>query len=189
MNWVRHHRRSAALVGLTLVVPVVLLLQSLFSLAAIGFEYAGERSRIEPRLARLQGLVDHQELIAQRSAEAARMLDNLAYPTEADTTALAATLQSDVRRIMDTTGLEVSNSQVMPVRRDDTFEQIPLKLTVKGSVAALNNALVGIAAFRPQLLVETIDTFPTRGGRRSDGQEEQQLTAVLQVFALRARTQ
>jgi hypothetical protein len=183
----RHHRRSAVLVAATLLVPVVLVLQSLFSLAAVGFEYAGERNRIEPRLARLQGLVDRQELIAQRSEDAVRMLSTLAYPAESDATALAAALQSDVRRIMDTAGLEVSNSQVMPVRRDDFFEQIPLKLTVKGSVTALNNALVDIAAFRPQLLVEAIDTFPTRGERRSDGQEAQQLTAVIQVFGLRAR--
>lgn len=187
MNWIRFHKRSAVLVAATLAIPVFLILQSLIGLAAIGVEYAAQRSRIEPRLARLQGLLNQQELISERSSEAQRSLRLLAYAPEFEATALAASLQAEVRRVMDVAGLEVSNSQVMPVRRDEAFEQVPVKLTVKGSLVALNNALVGLAAFRPQLLVESVDTFPSRGGRRPDRQEEQNLTAVIQVFALRDR--
>jgi len=187
VNWIRSHRRTALLIAGTLALPVFFLVQSFFGLVALGFEYAGERGRIEPRLARLQGLVEQQALIGERSAQAQEALRALAYPVEADATSLAASLQAEVRQIMDAAGLEVTNSQVMPVRRDEVFEQVPVKLTVKGSLAALNNAMVGVAAFRPQLLVETIDTFPSRGQRRPDGADEQLLTAVVQVFALRRR--
>ena len=188
MSWLRQHRRSAVLVGLTVVIPVFILLRSLIGIAAVGIEYAGERGRIEPRLARLQGLLDKQELLAERSSEANRVLRQLAYPSEQDPTALAASLQAEVRQILDTAGLEVSNSQVMPARQEAMFDQVAVKLTVKGSLPAFNAALIGIAAYQPQLLVETLDLFPARGERRPDGQPEQSLTAVIQLLALRQTT-
>ncbi len=185
MSWIRLHRRSALLVGLTLLIPLYLVISSLLSLAAVGFEYAGDSNRLEPRLARMQGLVEKEELLAARSREAVEHLQQLAYPADQDATALSAALQAEIRRIMDAAGLEVSNSQVLPVRRDDTFEQIAVKLTVTGSLPAFNTAFVDIAAHRPQLLVESIDAFPARGQRRRDGIQDQKLTTVMQLMALR----
>ena len=188
MSWFRQHRRSAVLVGLTVAVPVFLVLRSLIGLAAVGIEYASERGRVEPRLARLEGLLEKEELLTERSSEAARVLRQLAFPPEQDPTALAASLQAEIRQILDTAGLEVSNSQVMPARSEAMFDQVAVKLTVKGSLPAFNAALIGIAAYQPQLLVESLDLFPSRGQRRPDGQPDQSLTAVIQLLALRQTT-
>ena len=185
MSWFRLHRRSALLVLLTVAIPAVFVFRSLFGLAATAVDYAGERARLEPRLARLEGLLAEQEALEARSREAQRLLRQVVFPPEQDATALAATLQAEVRQIMDVAGLEVSNSQVMPVRRGDSFEQVPVKLTVEGPLAAFDAALIGIAAYRPQLLIESLDAFPSRGQRRADGEKEQSVTAVLQLMALR----
>lgn len=185
MTWFRLHRRSAAFVVLTLLIPALLLLRGLFGLAAVGADYASERSRIEPRLARLQGLLDEQALLAERSEEAARLLRQLAYPAEQDVTALAAALQAEVRQLMDASGMEVSNSQVLPARPEELFERVAVKLTVSGSTEALSSALAALSAQRPQLLIESLDAFPERSSRRKDGAPAQTVTAVLQVFALR----
>jgi general secretion pathway protein M len=52
-------------------------------------------------------------------------------------------------------------------------------------MSALDAALIGIAAFRPMLLVESLDVFPARGQRQRGEPEGQQVTAVFQLLALR----
>ncbi len=185
MNWIRLHHRAASLVAVTLLIPVYLVLTSLISLASLGFEYASDRNRLEPRLARMQGLVENETLLATRSDEAGDNLLEFAYPPDQDATALSAALQAEIRRIMDTAGLAVSNSQVLPARRDETFERIAVKLTVTGSLPAFNTAFLDMASQQPALLIESLDAFPARGQRRGGGAQEQNLTSVMQVMALR----
>jgi general secretion pathway protein M len=185
LNWFRVHRRSAVFVLLTLLIPALLLLRGLFGIASVGAAYASEASRIEPRLARLQGLLNEQALLAQRSEEAERLLRQVAYPAEQDATALAAALQADVRQLMDAAGMYVSNSQVLPVKQEDLFERVTVKLTVSGTTEAFSSALAALSAQRPQLLIEALDAFPERDGRRADESTAQVVKAVVQVFALR----
>ena len=187
MNGFRGRRRNVLLVGLTLLLPLFAVLDSLAGIAALGLDYAGERSRIEPRVARLQGLLEHADVLQARSATATARLRELAYAPAQEATALAAALQADARRIMDVVGLNVSNSQVMPTRRDEHFERVAVKLTVNGSLPALNDALIGIAASRPQLLVESLDAFPVSAQRRVGNRSVpvQSVTAVIQLMALR----
>jgi len=185
LNWFRLHRRSAVFVLLTLLVPALLLLRGLFGLASVGAAYASERSRIEPRLARLQGLLNEQAVLSERSDEAERLLRQLAYPADQDVTALAAALQADVRQLMDAAGMDVSNSQVLPARQEGLFERVIVKLTVSGTTEAFSTALAALSAQRPQLLIEELDAFPERNSRRADGSPAQMVKAVVQVFALR----
>jgi general secretion pathway protein M len=184
VSWWRAHRRSAVLVGVTLLLPLLILLRGLFGVVALATDYASERARIEPRIARLQGLMEREEALREASDAAQQELRAIAYAATQDATVLAASLQADVRQIMDDAGLSVSNSQVMPAREDQFFEQVAVKLTVSGSLEALDSALIGIAAFRPQLLVESLDAFPAR--QRERGKPAQQnVTMVLQLMALR----
>lgn len=187
MNWFRGHRRNALLVGLTVLLPLFAVLNSLAGIGALGLDYASERSRIEPRVARLQGLLEHAPVLQARSEAATARLREVAYAPAQEASALAAALQADARRIMDVVGLNVSNSQVMPTRRDENFERVAVKLTINGSLPALNDALIGIAASRPQLLVESLDAFPVIAERRVGNRSVpvQSVTAVIQLMALR----
>lgn len=183
MNWVRSHRRAGMLIALTLVLPVFFYLKTVFGLLGLGFDYAADRGRIEPRVARLQGLLENEaELTAQSELAAARLRD-VAFPATEDSSALAARLQSDVRQVLAEAGMSVSNSQVMPVRPGEQFDRVAVKLTVTGTLPGLDAALIGIAAYRPQLLVESLDTFPARAAA---GSPSQSLTAVMQLMVLRA---
>jgi general secretion pathway protein M len=99
--------------------------------------------------------------------------------------ALAARLQADVRQILLEAGLAVTNSQVLPLRKDDQFDRVGVKLTAKGSLNALDAALIGLAAYEPKLIIESLDTFPAATGRRNEPEETQQLTAVFQLTVLK----
>lgn len=186
MNWIRSHRRSAVLVGLTLILPVFFYLKTVIGLTGLGFDYASDRARIEPRVARLKGLLRSETELVQQSQVAGARLREMAFPSTEDSSALAARLQADVRQLLSEAGMSVSNSQVMPVRQGELFDQVAVKLTMTGSLSALDAALIGIAAYRPQLLVESLDTFPAPNNARNEAGATQSLTAVMQLMVLRA---
>lgn len=185
MTWLRTHRRSAIIVGLTLLLPILLYLNVLLGLLGLRFEYQGEISDLQPRIARLQGLIDNEDALRQSAGQVDARLAELGYPATEDANAVAATLQADVRQLFSEAGLEVSNSQVLPTRQEERFDLMAIKLTASGDMSALDAALIGIAAFRPMLLVESLDVFPARGQRQRGEPEGQQVTAVFQLLALR----
>ena len=186
MKWLRSHRRTALLVGLTLLLPVALYLQTLFGLLGLAFDYGSQANRLEPRLERLQGLEAFAGPLEEQQSLALERLNALVYPPDQDASALAAVLQAEARALLSQAGMAISNSQVLPVRQDEMFDRIAVKLTVAGSLRALDEALIAIASAQPSIIVETMDAFPARASRRSDGESEQSLTAVLQLMVLRA---
>ncbi len=56
MDWLRTHRQSAWIVGVTLAVPVVLVLYALGSLLSARADIQSQIDRLEPRVARVEGL-------------------------------------------------------------------------------------------------------------------------------------
>lgn len=185
MSWLRTHRRTALLVGLTLVVPLFLYLRLFFGVLSLAMEYSAERQRVAPRVARLEGLLARESLLVERRDEVKTALGDLVYSAQEDAQALAAALQADLRQVLADAGLVITNSQVLPARADENFDRIAVKLTVSGSLPAIDAALIGLAAMRPRLMVETLDVFPERRGRGAKNRG-QTLSAVIQLFALRA---
>ena len=188
MNWIRANRRSAWIIGLTLLVPLLLYLNALFSLFSVRQEYQADIDRLAPRVARLQGLIEHEDSLRESAERADRLMVDLVYPVTEDRTAVAARLQQDVRQMLVEAGLSVSNSQVLPVREEQMFDFIGLKLTVNGDIAALDGGLAALASHTPLLLVESLEIWPNRTSRRKNDDDDspQTLSATLQLFSLRA---
>ena len=182
-GWLRLHRRSAALVAATAALPLLLFLYLLSSVLGAAFDYSGERSRLEPRIARIQGLFEQAERVSDQGRQAIAAVRERAFPASEDASALSATLQAQLRELFSEAGMAVSNSQVLPAEDQDDFQHISIKLTVEGSLSALDAALVRVADMRPRLLMESFEVFPKR--RRRNVDESQVVTAVFQLFALR----
>ena len=185
MNWFSTHRRSAVIIGLTLLLPAYLYLAALVKLVAVGAEDAERVGDLRPRIARLQGLIENEAALRSAAGEVSERLETLGYAPAQDATAVAASLQAEVRQLLAEAGLAVTNSQVLPTRNEDNFDLVGLKVTVTGSLPALDGALASLRAFRPMLLVESLDVFPSRVRARRGEPAPQQLTAVLEVLALR----
>ena len=186
MNWLRTNQRVALVVGLTLLPLLLLYLNGLSSLLGMRGEYQSEIDRQAPRIARLQGLIDHQAQLQQSAQLIDRKSAKLVYPVDEDRAAVAARLQKDVRQILVEAGLSVSNSQVLPVREAETFDYIGLKLTVTGTIDSLDAALVGLAGYTPLLLVDSLEVWPNRTRAKKGEPERQSLSASLQILSLRA---
>jgi general secretion pathway protein M len=185
MNWLRTHRRSAIIISLTLLLPAYLYFTALVALIAVGAEESGRVDDLRPRIARLQGLMENEASLRAAASEVGERLETIGYAPAQDATAVAASLQAEVRQLLGEAGLAVTNSQVLPTRNEDNFDLVGLKVTVTGSLASLDAALAGLHTFRPMLLVESLDAFPTRPRGRRGQREPQQLTAVIELLALR----
>ncbi|RLA43453.1 MAG: hypothetical protein DRR04_10295 [Gammaproteobacteria bacterium] len=186
MNWLRSHQRSAWIIGLTLLIPVLLYINLLISLQGMRQDYQSQIDGLEPRIARMQGLIEHQEPLGEAAGSVDKQVMNLVYAATAERATVSAALQTDVRQILVDAGLSVTNSQVLPVREEEVFDYIGVKLTVTGSIDALDAGLVALASYRPQVLVESLDVWSTRTSRRKVAVPAQTISATLQLLSLRA---
>lgn len=186
MNWLKVHQRTAWICALTLLVPVLVYLNVIFSLLGVRSETQAEIDRMEPRIARLRGLIDYEDQLREAAVIVDSQVLELVYPASEDQATVSAELQTQVRDIFSAAGLSVTNSQVLPVREQGNFDYIGVKLTVNGSLPALDEALAGLAAYLPLVLVESLDVYPMRAPRGKDESNQQTLTASLQVLSLRA---
>ena len=186
MNWLRAHQRTAWICGLTLLLPVLLYLDALLGLWNLRQDSQAEIDRMQPRIARMQGLIDYEDQLREAATRLDSQVLNLVYPATEDQAEVASALQKNIREIVTEAGLSVTNSQALRAREQEDFDYIGIKLTVSGDLAALDEALAGIASHLPLVLVETLDIFVKRGGRKKDAPEQQLVTASLLLLSLRS---
>ena len=81
MSWLRLHQRSAWIIGLTLLVPVVLYFNMLFSLLGMRQSYQSDIDSLEPRVARLRGLVAYEEQLRSAANSSERIFNFMRQPS------------------------------------------------------------------------------------------------------------
>ncbi|MEH6585324.1 MAG: type II secretion system protein GspM [Halioglobus sp.] len=189
IEWFKTHQRSAIICGLTLLLPLLVYLNLLLGTWGLGAEYAQDMKRLPQRIARLQGLQEVEDQLRESSGVVQQTTSRLAYAANAERASVAASMQSDVRQLMTDAGLTVSNSQVLPVREEENFDFIGVKLTVAGDIEALDQALAEMANFAPLIIVEGMDVWPTRQ-RSVRGAaaktEKQEATVSIRLLSLRS---
>lgn len=186
MSWLKTHPRTAWICGLTLLPLLLVYLYLLSGLWQLRQEAQSGIDRIEPRLARLQGLIDSEEQLREAAQAVSSQVSDLVYPASTDQATVSAELQSNVRDVLGKAGLSVTNSQVLAVREQGNFDQLGVKLAVSGELPALDDALAQLAVYRPLVLVESLEVYPARARRGADEAEQQLVTASVQVLSLRA---
>jgi general secretion pathway protein M len=185
VNWLQEHRHSAIYVGLTLAVPLFIVLYLASTLWGQRMDYQREIERIEPRIARLAGLVDSETALRQSAMRVESRVLDLVFPASEERAALAARLQQDLRRIFTEAGLQIKNSQVLPAREILGLEQVTVKTQVSGELEALDAALEEVSNYSPLILVESLAVTPVRRSRRQRADGLQELTANIQLLAFR----
>ena len=186
IEWMKLHRRSAILIGLTLLVPLYLYLRLLFGLAGEWSESGDSIEKYEPRIARLSGLLAAQDMLSSGADELAAVTEGLVFAGNIPQSTVAARLQTTVRQLFSAAGMSVLDSQVMQVRTEEAFDRMGVKLSATGSLEALDIALGELATHRPMLLVESIEVRPVPESRRNNGPKGQVLNVAVQVAGLRA---
>ncbi|WP_435214587.1 type II secretion system protein GspM [Luminiphilus sp. nBUS_16] len=183
--WIRGHRRSAVLVALTLLLPLYFFLAAMTTMLAARGEYREQIDNIEPRVARMQGLVAKEDEIAKSLAGVNTIARDHIYPRSSAAEAVAASLQAEARRILSDAGMQVTNSQIQRPRKRDQFDYVAVKIVARGTLAQLDQGLSELDQFRPVIFVESLDAFPNRR-RRKQETATQLLTVSMQLLSLRS---
>jgi general secretion pathway protein M len=194
MNDLIPRDRPTVVVAATLAALLLLVLHCLLQLWLLRLEYAREIDQIEPRTARLLGIVDSAEQLQVQDAAARVAMRKLAYPADRDRAATEAAMQQDIREVLAAAGLSIASSQSMSTGRAGGFDKLSLAVAAEGNINALEAALSSLALMRPTVFIQSLKLRPSKSRyRRSrEAQREQQqsgdqrkLTAKFELFSLR----
>ncbi len=134
----------------------IILLLGLWLVGGLMFsqvESAAEESLsdLEPRHARLAGLLDEQGRILADLEEQSRAVKDMVYPQGRDPNRIGADLQQGIRGRVGDAGAEVRGSSVSVAQPEDgePFGRITVSLTMSGTLDAVRAAFFAIAEMRP----------------------------------------
>jgi general secretion pathway protein M len=113
-------------------------------------------SDIEPRYARLLGMVEHQTELSSVALQAQQQLARVAYPASQDATQAGNDAQQRIRTLFADSRLNVISIQVLPPKEQGSFDHIPIDLRVEGDLTAMQNALAALANLTPLVVAEEV---------------------------------
>ncbi len=183
--------RSTIVVGCSLGLVLLLVLYWVLHFWFLRQGFADEIEMIEPRTARVLGMMQSADQLEVASSEAGSRLREMAYGADRDAAATAAAMQQEIRELMTGAGLSISGSQILPQRKSEGFDRLRLDVTAEGSIEALDAALSGLEAMRPLVFVEGLKVNPERSSGRGRGRQAvavgdpRKLTARFQLLSLR----
>lgn len=180
MKWLQ--MRSVRVVGAFALLIVLALCASYIYLYGKYRAYEAEIITLEPRTARLLGLAASEEQLKREISRAQSGVDTLFIQQEVDETKAATEFQQNIRRIFTAVGMEISGSQVLPSRGQESFIGLYLDISVTGGVENLAQALIDIEGNKPLIFIDSMVLRPQRQRRN---QMDQLVTAQLRIHALK----
>lgn len=165
---------------------LVLLFAFVFVLSLImHFKHIAEQglSDIEPRIARLEGLKDAGQQIAQTSTELKKQLDQLVYDASGGLDRVGADLQQKIRSTMSASGLSIQGSQVFTPKPENSSSIgfVDIRLNVLGNLEKLRSALAALSAVRPRVYVTELTVQPVQRGKEEGAQL---VSATIRISAI-----
>ena len=89
---------------------------------------ADNLQKLEPRYARLKGLIAQESDIATLLEQTQKAGEKYVYPAAQDATQAGNAAQQRIREILTAAGLQISSSQALPSKPEKSFERIPLSV-------------------------------------------------------------
>lgn len=112
---------------------------------------------LEPRYARLLGLLQRQAELKAMGVQANEQLARLTYPAGQDVTQAGNDAQQRIRSLFADSKLDIISIQVLPPPKEDSkFDRIPINLRVEGDLAGIQNALLKLSVQTPSVLVDSL---------------------------------
>lgn len=174
-----HAKRAAVATLVLLGVALVFVLGGVFG----WFLENNERLKeLEPRISRLNGLIQSVEKLEQSNRVATSQLAELTYPASLDSATGGASLQRQVRGYMEGAGMSVTGSQVLTSEKREGFEVFRVNVTATGTMESLEEGLIALEAARPLVFIGAIEMMPARTRR---GDDSQNIVLKLTLSAMR----
>ena len=183
-RWPFH--RIAWLQALT-VVAVLLPLAGLAAYVWIHHQrIQGHLGDLEPRYARLAGLLEREAALKAMTLQANQQLARLVYPAGQDVTQAGNEAQQRIRSLFTESKLEIISIQVLPPKKENpNFDRLSIDLRVEGDLAGIQNALLKLSTQNPAVFIDNL-TLQTIGAVKPAS--IQRLSAQFNLSILRMRT-
>lgn len=141
--------------------------------------------QVEPRHARLQGLLQSQDQLAAAAQRQTQLMAAYTHTPEQDVTQVGNGALQQLRNLLTQAGCQVLSSQVLPARDDvPDFDRIPISLRIEANPLALQTALAAIESSQPAMVVTNLN-LQVNGFMRAGVVPP--LAATLSVSVLRRR--
>lgn len=120
-------------------------------------QYAVERlADIEPRHARLTGILQREAEFTAEVAEVQQRLNELVYAPTMESQAAGTDAQQRVRQLFTSAGLNLVSSQMLEPKVEGAFDRIPMTVRLDGDLVALQAALNGLDTLRPVIWIDNM---------------------------------
>ena len=121
-------------------------------------------NEIEPRFARLAGLLQRQGDMAALAKQANAKLSQRAYPVTQDVSKAGNDAQQRIKTLFSESRLDIISIQVLPLKaesradtkEDANFDRISIDLRVEGELSGIQNALSVLSAQVPLVLLDSM---------------------------------
>jgi general secretion pathway protein M len=175
------------------VVAIGVTVGSLLVLALLAGQYVVRKhlwgldrlEQIEPRHARLLGLRESGPRLEEGLKQARAALPRLGYPADRDAAQVGNDLQQLARRALQTAGLSVTSSQVLPPRAEAGYERISVTLQADGPLTGVQVALAALQSESPRL---GFDSVVLQSVRRNADDGSPVVSCRVTVFVLRLQS-
>lgn len=125
---------------------------------------AAQLAAIDPRYARLTGLIQHKDEFAQMSQAVQANLQQFVYPAGQDAGQVGNNALQRVRELATARDLRISSSQAAAPRDEHGFDRIGLVLRIEGQWPQLVGFLRELVQQRPAIYTTTLQMAVQFGG-------------------------
>jgi general secretion pathway protein M len=140
---------------------------------------------LEPRYARLQGLLDRQADVLAMDAKAKEQLLQLAFPATQDLAKTGNDAQQRIRSLFAESRLDVVSIQILPGKVEGGFDRISISLRAEGTLADMQTALGRLSEQSPVILIDSM-MLQTVGAARPSAVQRTAGQFAFSVFRVRS---
>lgn len=115
---------------------------------------------LQPRYARLAGLLLSRNKIAEAKNQAEKRLVSVSYSSDQQLSQAANDAQQRIRSVLTDSKLDVVSMQVMPGKVDGKFDRIGITARVEGDLIGIQNALGLLETHQPLVIVDEANIQP-----------------------------
>lgn len=139
---------------------------ALAALSALGYwqwlRYQNARADIEPRMARLAGLLGKQDELATTLASARANAATHAWPASTDLAHAETAFQSQIRDLFQNAGINILGTHQLPTEALEQIDVLSVEITAHASLPQLLQVLQKRASLQPLAHIDQLHLSPTR---------------------------
>lgn len=149
----------------TLLLLALCGLLLLAALSALGYwqwlRYQNARADIEPRMARLAGLLGKQDELAKTLASARANTATHAWPASTDLAHAETAFQSQIRDLFQNAGINILGTHQLPTETLEQIDLLSVEITAHASLPQLLQVLQKRTSLQPLAHIDQLHLSPT----------------------------